>query len=331
MVNKKQDSLPIVTKGVTWFSKIGESLDRKIDCREAMISLNQTKTQEYEPKSTSTTGTPMRRSVEGADRRHLVDRLQNQIRSIESVGRVADECRISSGCSAIDSMLPGSGYQRGTLVQWLTAGGQGADYLSLRVAHEACRDGGALVVFDSRNEFFPPAAAAIGINLDHLVVLRKPTHRVTDSITNDFLWSIDQALRCPAVAAVWGAIGDMDERWFRRFQLSAESSGCMGLFVQPLAQARQPSWADTQWLVGQSQTTLQDRRLESEGENGNQSKSFQRVHLQLTRCRGTQTGKSVDLTIDTVSGNVAKAHRDRVGQIQKNASRPGLGKRISRG
>ena len=204
---------------------------------------------------------------------NLVDQLRNQIRGVETAGRISDEVRISSGCPAVDRLLPGNGYQRGTLIQWLTSGGHGADYLSLLVARQACADGGALVVFDPLNQFYPPAVAAIGINLDNLIVLRNPTpggsqtsqHRsfasavnnnprhsasdLSDELQNDFLWAIDQALRCPAVAAVWGPLDHINERWFRRFQLSAESSGCLGLFIQPICAARQPSWAEVQWVV----------------------------------------------------------------------------------
>jgi protein ImuA len=233
----------------------------------------------------------------------LLDQLRNKIRSVETAGRMDDGIRVSSGCAAIDRFLPGSGYQRGTLVQWLTSGGQGADYLSLLVARQACQDGGALVVLDPLNQFYPPAAAAIGVNLDNLIVLR--TENLAGSqkeLRSDLLWSIDQALRCPAVAAVWGPLDQIDERWFRRFQLSAETSGCLGLFVQPIQVARQPSWAEVQWMVSHLR--------EPSGRNSEARISQQQVHLQLTRCRGTQTGKTVNLSINTITGNVQLARRD---------------------
>ena len=73
----------------------------------------------------------------------LVDQLRNQIRSVETAGRISDGSRISSGCAAIDRLLPESGYQRGTLVQWLTGGGHGADFLSLMVAGKLALTAGA--------------------------------------------------------------------------------------------------------------------------------------------------------------------------------------------
>ena len=271
----------------------------------------------------------------------MIERLRNRIRKVETASRVDDEARISSGCVAIDRLLPGGGYQRGALVQWLTGGGQGADYLSLLLARQACADGGALVVFDPLNQFFPPAAAAVGINLDNLIILR--TDQANQELETDLLWSIDQSLRCPAVAAVWGPLDHIDERWFRRFQLSAESSGCLGLFVQPIRQARQPSWAEVQWLVSSvpGHRTPADESRRSRSPNGTfdngelygtqvppggrdqpsaqiNSPRNQLVRLQLTRCWGTQTGKTVNLSINTVTGNVQLARRDHEQHLAEN-------------
>ena len=250
----------------------------------------------------STDAFMMNQNPSSLQKTKLIDRLRNRIRKVETAGRIDDGVRVSSGCAAIDRLLPGTGYQRGTLVQWLTGGGLGADYLSLLLARESCADGGALVIFDPLNQFYPPAAAAIGINLDNLVILHtEQPGRPTNARQEDLLWSIDQSLRCPGVAAVWGPLDHIDERWFRRFQLSAESSGCLGLFVQPLSESCQPSWAEVQWLVsatGRVQT------------NQPRSPSNQLVRLQLTRCRGAQTGKTVNLSIDTITGNVHLVRRD---------------------
>ena len=270
----------------------------------------------------------------------LIDQLRDRIRQVETAGRIADDNLITSGCRAIDRLLPTGGYSRGSLVQWITAGGAGADFLSLLVARQACEDGGALVVIDPQHQFFPPAAAALGINLDNLIVLQtgnrvRPPSSLANSVLpdvsstrasqQDLLWAIDQSLRCPAVAAVWGPLAEIDERWFRRFQLSAESSGCLGLFIQPLAVARQPTWAEIQWLVGvpprltdgQASAMCEDlppphsHSLPHEGlSTPHPPNHFQQVNLQLTRCRGTHTGKTIELTINHITGDVQLAPRD---------------------
>lgn len=255
----------------------------------------------------------------------LVRALQDRIRRVETAKRVGSGSKISSGCSAIDRLLPEHGYSPGTLVQWLTPGGYGADYLSLLVAIEACRNGGALVVIDPNHQFYPPAVAALGFNMGNLIVLRSPQTQTKTQIQtqkphprahhsnqasaakNDLFWAVDQALRCSAVGAVWGPISSIDERWFRRFQLSAESSGSLGLFIQSTQEAHQPSWAEVQWLVTGSGTTSEPRQkrpMHPSDQRPLENLRQHRVRLQLTRCRSTQTGQSITVSINAVTGEV---------------------------
>ena len=238
----------------------------------------------------------------------LIQKLQNRIRSVEAGPRAGAEQVIYSGCSALDDLLPAGGYQRGSLVQWITGGGNGADYLSLLAAKEACRNGGSLVVIDPANQFNPPAANAIGLPLDRTIILRNNLAETAQTFRssqresledNDFLWAIDQALRCPAVAAVWGPTQTIDARWFRRLQLSAEASGCLGLFVQPLAAASAPTWADVQWRVD-SLSSIDRASFEPD-------RNEQLVQLTLKRCRGTFAGKTICLGINTVTGVAQEA------------------------
>jgi hypothetical protein len=244
----------------------------------------------------------------------LIQKLRDRICSVEVGARAGSDQTVSSGCVVLDCLLPAGGYGRGSLVQWITAGGNGADYLSLLTAREACRDGGSLVVIDPANQFYPPAAAVMGLPLERTIILRDQATRASSRARslyshsvaaaesledNDFLWSIDQALRCPAVAAVWGPMDTIDARWFRRFQLSAESSGCLGLFVQPLSAASAPTWADVQWHV---------HGLNSTNQNSYQpDRNEQLVQLTLNRCRGTFAGKTICLGINTVTGDVQEA------------------------
>lgn len=159
------------------------------------------------------------------------------------------------------------------------------------------------MVLDPWQQFYPPAVAALGVDMANLIILRsqqntnaqtQPNRSASSQTDNDLYWAIDQSLRCSAVGAVWGPLGSIDERWFRRFQLSAESSGCLGLFIQSSTQAKQPSWAEVQWLVAGANTNR------SPSNNDRQ----QRVQLSLLRCRGSKAGASVELGVDAITGQV---------------------------
>lgn len=172
--------------------------------------------------------------------------LQHRIRKLETAGRRDDAKVMTTGCDGLDQLLPDRGLATGTITEWLAPStGVGAEWLSLQAAREACADGGALVIVDPENRFYPVAADVQGINLENTIVLKGTDRR----LSRDLLWAIDQSLRCPAVAAVWGRLGDVGERWLRRFQLSAEQSGAMGMFVRPLGVKQQPGWSDIQWEV----------------------------------------------------------------------------------
>ena len=238
----------------------------------------------------------------------LVQQLRNRIERIETSARADDGQTISSGCDVIDGLLPEGGYRRGTLIEWLggpgragggfsqgnSGGGCGADYLSLLTAANACADGGALVIADRHRQFNPPAAAAIGIDLGNVVVIRPPEEKSPHDrrYDDEFFWAIDQALGCSAVAAVWGVVDRIGERWFRRCQLSAEASGTMGLFVRPASAINQPAWSEVRWHVTARRSAVT-------------SAATQQLELKLVRCRGGRSGQRANLQIDTVTGKIS--------------------------
>ena len=231
-----------------------------------------------------------------------LEKLRRQVSAIENE-RIADgETLVSNGSAAVDRVLPAGGYRKGTLTDWIAPAGCGADFLSMRVAQEAARDGGAIVVVDPDRQFFPIAAAALGLPMEKLIVLQSSADRRgrgdRSNLDQDLLWAIDQALHCPAVAAVWGPLPAVDDRWSRRFQLSAESSGCLGLFVRPLVVAQQPSWSEVQWLVSPAKAI----------EGADPNLFF--TELQMVRCRGSHTGQSILLSVNTVTGSVRKARSE---------------------
>ena len=218
-------------------------------------------------------GQPARKS-----RGEVVQALQEQVRRVEGARR-PPLGPVSSGIEALDRLLPARGFQRGTLIEWLAATvGSGAGTLALRAAREACQRGKALVVVDQHRRFYPPAAAAWGIDLDHLIV-------VFVENTKDHHWVLDQALSCSGVGAVLSWPERLDGKTFRRLQLAAENGGGLGLFVRS-AQARdQPSWAEIRLLV--------EPRVGQAGRH---------LRIELLRCRGSSSGGSVELEISDETG-----------------------------
>lgn len=186
--------------------------------------------------------------------RALVDRLAKQVRKIEKLANKATaESTSSTGCSAMDACLPHGGYVTGTVIEYLrTTPACGATYLAFTAAAEACRvHGGYLVVVDNhdvREHLYPPSLLAHGIDLQKVIFVRPQS-------ATDAIWSVDQALRTPAVSAVVAELERFDDRAARRFQLAAESGGGNAFLLRSAVARQRPSWADVQWLVQRSVET----------------------------------------------------------------------------
>lgn len=228
---------------------------------------------------------------------------------------------VASGFRSLDALLPAGGVRRGSLIEWLAGGaaggmaGAGAMSLAGAVAcrlAQAADEPGTIVVVDRTGWFHPPAVLpwlGCGAEVARLVVAR-PAH------DDDEIWAIDQALRCPGVAAVlaWpraaaspggGLVAGRRcaaQSWtiaMRRWQLAARSSGAVGLFVRPAMSQGEPSWAEARIAITPLPGgTLLERRL------------------RLTRVGGAWAGgadadePTVDVVLDMARGTAgAMRHR----------------------
>lgn len=178
-----------------------------------------------------------------SDRQQLLEQLQRKIHRLEGVRTPEDDVLLSTGCPALDAILPQRGWRRGTVVEWLSPGsGSGASFLALLAARHALRDGGALVICDQAGIFYPLVLQGLGIDMAQVILVRPKD-------AADQRWALDQALRSPAVALAWARLDRLDDKTSRRFQLAAESGGALGMLVRPDSVRGKPTWAEVQLAV----------------------------------------------------------------------------------
>ncbi|GIW90266.1 MAG: hypothetical protein KatS3mg109_0698 [Pirellulaceae bacterium] len=220
---------------------------------------------------------------------------------VEESGLPAE--RIGTGVESWDRLMPEGGFRRGTLVEFFGAGGSGVGTVALWVARCALQQvPGVLVVVERRQRFYPPAAAVWGIPLDRCIWVQVPDKRLQ-------AWTIDQALRSPAVAAVWSWVERLEEQWGRRWQLAAESAGTLGLLLRPSTERGRRSWADMQWMVVPECT--QALRGDSTGNRQPVAgETLRQVRLTLVRSRLGPAGGSCRLVLDDFRGLVAAAGQE---------------------
>jgi hypothetical protein len=204
--------------------------------------------------------------------------LQEQIARLERTHVPSEEALVSSGCDALDRLLPHRGFRWGTLVEWLAMErGGGVETLAFQAAREACRAGGTLVVVDRLREFYPPAAVRLGIDPEAMIVV----HTLNEA---DHLWALDQSLRSPGVAAVLAWPEQLDGRTFRRLQLAIEQGGGLGLLVRSERMRNEPSWADLRLLVEPVPVASPE--------------ASRRLRVHVLRSRGGTRGESVEVEIN---------------------------------
>jgi hypothetical protein len=254
-------------------------------------------------------------------RGRLIDTLRRQLGRWGSLAGAEDAPVFSCGTAAIDRLLPGGGLRHGMLVEWVgkkeQQGSRAAEQqrrngyrssalplfcsstatLSLLSAREACREGGALVVIDRRQTFYPPAAAAWGIDLERLIVVRPHSAR-------DEMWAAVESLRSPAVAAMWTAVDRLDSRAFRRLQLAAQAGRTLGLIMRPARARAEPSWADVTLEAG----PLSFVRCPLHSRHGSRTTDHGRhVQVHVLRTRHGCAGESAAIEIDDANHTVRES------------------------
>jgi len=145
--------------------------------------------------------------------------------------------RCPTGLPPLDAAL-GGGFVLGALHELLvSAEGAAANSLALLAATRAAESNRWILYLDARADFYPPAAARLGVPLDRLLVIRAVR-------SADLLWICEQALGCRSIAAVIAPLRRLEGAASRRLQLAAEAGGSLGLLIHP-GEAGGPTFSAT--------------------------------------------------------------------------------------
>ena len=227
---------------------------------------------------------------------------------------------LSSGAEVLDRLLPAGGLRRGSLVEWLggaadmlDARGSGATLLALAAAAQAQAEGGVVAIVDRQRQFYPPAAAAWGIDLSATLIVHPNNSR-------DELWAIDQIARASEITAVLAWPEKLDRLVLRRLQLAVETSGTLGLLVRPATAAREATAADVRLQVRPVPASASENRGATDGLPG--SASNWQLQVDLLRSRGGFARGSVVLEVNATTGKIDEA---RAGHLAAELAAPAVG------
>jgi protein ImuA len=171
----------------------------------------------------------------------LLARLRDEIKRLER-RPARREGQVACGLAPVDALLPG-GFPCGALSELCGGPSSGKTAVALAVIARLPR--GALAAFvDGRGELYPPAAAALGVDLGRLLIVRPPGGEEGFRLA---LWAAEALLGSGAFGAV--AIDVPRGRPFRgadvvlrRLVTAAEQGGTVGLWLSsPGAPLRPPA------------------------------------------------------------------------------------------
>jgi hypothetical protein len=171
-----------------------------------------------------------------------------------------------TGNASLDAQLPGGGWPRGALSEILI-GHDGIGECSLLLpALASLTQAGRRIVFVAPPYIpYPPALAAAGIDLAHVVHI--------DAADADTHWTAEQCLRAGCCGAVLSWMPRTDYQKLRRLQLAAETGAAIGFVFRPLAAARETSPAALRVQVSGSESGPRLEILKCRGRVGENSQA----------------------------------------------------------
>jgi len=174
--------------------------------------------------------------------------LRRRIARIERHGVDRGEAAppLSIGVPALDAALPDGGLRRAALHEVLAAEADGAAaaFTALLAARRAAPGGGTVLWCTAQRALYGPGLAAFGLVPERLLL-------AWGRSDDERLWAMEEALRCPRLAAVVGEVRRLDLKQGRRLQLAAAASGVTALLLRPpgVDAAAGAGAAVTRWRV----------------------------------------------------------------------------------
>lgn len=175
----------------------------------------------------------------------------------------------ASGWTELDAVLPGGGWQAGTVVELMPATtGIGELRLLLPALARITGAGRHVTLIAPPYIPFAPALSQLGVRLERVLVIQAQQ-------AEDILWAAEQSLRCRSFGAVLAWPATIRDREIRRLQLAAEAGGSTGFLYRSVDAARESSPAALR---------LKLRRAASNA-----------LQIDVLKCRGGRSGVSVQV------------------------------------
>ncbi|WP_118972888.1 ImuA family protein [Taibaiella koreensis] len=163
-----------------------------------------------------------------ATNREQIQALQQEILSMQGFHATAETAQIDTGLGPIQQAFPNHTFPTGAIHEFLSLGpGQAAATAGFIAGLlGALMQKGPCLWISPCPIIFPVALKTFGLTPDQVIF-------TTVSRTKDMLWTVEEALKCEALAAVVGEVRDLGFTPSRRLQLAVEQSRVTGFIHRP--------------------------------------------------------------------------------------------------
>ncbi|MBL8267701.1 translesion DNA synthesis-associated protein ImuA [Steroidobacter sp.] len=187
-------------------------------------------------------------------------------------GREGPPLRVEpSGSAQLDAVLPGGGWQSGTVVELMPMqDGIGELRLLMPALARITHSERHVAMIAPPYIPFAPALLRHGLRLEHFWIIRAQN-------ATDILWSAEQTLRCKSFGAVLAWPLTIRDREVRRLQLAAEAGSSIGFVYRPPSAAREASPAAVRLRLQTSADGL--------------------LNIDVVKCRGARAGMSLGIAV----------------------------------
>lgn len=158
---------------------------------------------------------------------HIISELQNKILHLQGLSTV-NSPRLDLGLGPIKDCFPNASFPLGCVHEFLSEqpeGGAATGGFITSLLTSLVGAGGSLLWASASRKIFPPALKSFGISPDRIIFVDLQKEK-------DVVWTMEEALKCPALTAVIGEVRNIDFTASRRLQLAVEQSKVTGFIIR---------------------------------------------------------------------------------------------------
>lgn len=159
-----------------------------------------------------------------AAKKEAIEHLRREILAAEGLKRRASEPQQQIGLQSLEKAFPDQTFPIGCIHEFISpdteCAAATAGFITALLSHIGGQKAPCIWVSRQR-AWFPPALISFGLPADQVIFI----HPDKDT---DLLWTTEQALKCPGLAAVIADVQELDLTASRRLQLAVEKSRVTG-------------------------------------------------------------------------------------------------------